>query len=194
MAKKHVYSRSSQGFGDFIYVDLLPDVRRSRQFNMNVIIVLLFTISIGFLLIYMPYSDLIFELEDISGINNDLQHEFVLTNEEFVGYNIDLYAINFEDDITEISKLRVNFNNLVDDVELVVDLSNGRIDSVKYSATSEELYIEVSIVSQFSYSALNNQLLNLGWVSYSSYNTPVRFSGDVEYTALFTIGVDYNAE
>ncbi len=49
--KKNVYQMDASGYGDFIYVNLLPEVKRSRQFNVNVIITLLFTIVIGFVLI-----------------------------------------------------------------------------------------------------------------------------------------------
>ncbi len=117
-----------------------------------------------------------------------------MTHEEFVGYEIDLDAIKFEDDISNLSKLRVDFNNLVDDIKLVADLNGGRINRITYDASIEQLQVEISIVSQFSYNALNNQLLNLPWVSYSTYNTPTRYSDDVEYTAVYEIGVDYNAE
>ena len=77
MAKKHVYSKDTTGFGDFIYVDLLPDVKRSRQFNVNVIIALLYAVVVGFIFIYLPYSDAVFHYEELSGINYDLKHELL---------------------------------------------------------------------------------------------------------------------
>ena len=40
MASKHIYAKSISGVSDFVYVDLLPDVKRSRQFNVNVIAIL----------------------------------------------------------------------------------------------------------------------------------------------------------
>ena len=194
MPKKHVYTKDSSGFGDFVYVDLLPEIRRSRQFNMNVILALLFAVVLGFFLIYRPYSTAIFELEELNAINNDYEHELVLTQEEFDMYEIDLDAIDFADDITAANKLRVDINNLVDDVELKVDSSNGRIRSIQYYAEIERMLVEVSIVSQFSFNTLNNQLLNLPWVEDSEHSVPVRYSDDVEYTSTFEIGVDYNVE
>lgn len=192
--KKHVYSKDVNGYGDFIYVDLLPEVRRSRQFNVNVISTLLFAVILMFFFIYRPYSAAIFELEELSGINNDLLHELTLTQEEFRGYEIDLEVISFNEDIDEMNKLRVNFNNLMDDIELIVDSNGGRVKHVFYNAETEHLEIRVSIVSQFSYSNINNQLLNLNWVEGSYYTTPIRVSDEVEYTATFVIGVDYNVE
>jgi hypothetical protein len=194
MAKKYVYSKDTTGYGDFIYVDLLPDVRRSRQFNVNVIIALLYAVIIGFFFIYRPYSAAVFQYEELSGINYDLNHELDLTQEEFDGYEIDLDALAFEEDIISIEQLRVNYNNLVDDVKLIVDLNNGRIKNITYNSDTKELQIEVSIISQFSYNTLNNQLLNLSWVSSSEYTSPQRFTDEVEYVSTFVIGVDYNVE
>mgnify|MGYP000326900221 CR=1 FL=1 len=57
--------------------------------------------------------------------------------------------------------VKVNFNNLVDDVELIVDDNGGRIRSVSYSAMSDTLVVRISIISQFSYNSINNELLNL---------------------------------
>lgn len=194
MPKRHVYTKDSTGFGDFVYVDLLPEVKRSRQFNMNVILGLLFAVVLGFFLIYRPYSAAVFSLEELNAINNDYEHELVLTQEEFDEYEIDLNAISFEDNITDANKLRVDINNLVDDIELKVDLSNGRIKSIKYNAETEQMLVEVSIVSQFTFNTLNNQLLNLSWVENSEHTVPIRYADDVEYTSTFVIGVDYNAE
>lgn len=194
MAKKHVFAKDAAGFGDFIYVDLLPEVKRSRQFNMNVIIALLFAITIGFFLIYRPYRDATFQIEELTSLNNDLNHELVLTNEEFNGYEIDLDAIHFQDDIDRISKLRINFNNLIDDVALAVDDNNGHIRTIEYDGVADVIIVRIAIVSQFNYNTLNNQLLNLPWVENCSYSTPTRPGDSVEYISTFTIEVNYNAE
>ena len=194
MAKRHVYTKDASGFGDFVYVDLLPEVRRSRQFNMNVILALLFAVVLGFFAIYRPYSAAVFELEELNRLNYDYEHALLLTQEEFEGYQIDLDAIAFEEDIEEATKLRVNFNNLVDDIKLKVNLNNGRIRSIDYSAETSEIFVQVSIVSSFSFNTLNNQFLNLSWVSDSTYTVPTRFSDEIEYTSTFVIGVDYNVE
>ena len=53
MPKRHVYSKDTTGYGDFVYVDLLPEVRRARQFNMRVIVLLLITITVTFVLVYL---------------------------------------------------------------------------------------------------------------------------------------------
>jgi len=194
MAKKHVYSKDVTGFGEFIYVDLLPEVKRARQFNMNVVGSLLFAIILAFFLIYIPYRDGTFELESVSSINNDRKHELILTQEEFEGYEIDLAAIQFEEDINNFDKIKIDFNNWMDDVELVVDDNNGRLRHVTYDATTDTLTFEVALVSSFGYSTINNQLLLKNWVSTSVYSSWVKTGDDVEYVAEYTVEVDYDAE
>ncbi len=194
MPKKHVYSKDVTGFGDFVYVDLLPEVRRARQFNTRIIIALLLTISITFVLIYIPYSSATFELEDINSINNDLQHELTLTQEEFDGYEIDLYAIEFEEDIDELSDVKTNFNDLYDYIEIYVNLNDGRINDIYFNLSSSEIVVTVSMVNNYRYSTLNNQLLNLPWVSNSVFTTPVKYGDDIEYKGVFSIEVNFDVE
>lgn len=194
MAKRHVYSKDATGFGEFIYVDLLPDVKRARQFNLNVVGSLLYAIILAFFLIYMPYRDGTFELEEVTAINNDRKHELVLTQEEFNGYEIDLAAIQFEEDIQDFNQLRIDFNNLMDDVELIIDDNNGRLRNVTYDATTDTLEFEVALVSSFGFSTINNQLLLKDWVEHSEHSSWIKLGDDVEFVSTYTVEVDYNVE
>lgn len=190
MAKKHVYSKDTHGYGDFVYVDLLPEVKRSRQFNVNVIIAMLYAIVLAFFLVYRPYSAAVFELEDKYSSNYDLQHEFSLTQEEFDGYEIDVNAIQFEKDIEAANKLRIDFNNLLDDLELRIDQNSGVFESISYNAESATITLTVSFADQFRYNTLNTDIKGIDWVSDSSYIIPS--DGSNVYT--YEIGVDYNVE
>ncbi len=191
--KKHVYVKTDRLTSDFIYVDLLPEVKRARQFNVNVVIALLYAIVLAFFMIYRPYRDGTFTLEDAVRQNNDLQHELLLVQEEFDGYEIDLDAIKFEEDISLFQTRRIDFNNLMDDVELIVDDNNGRIRNVQYDASTSMLYFEVLMVSQFGYNSINNDLLILPWVENATFDTITKAS-DVEYITTFFVEVNYNAE
>jgi hypothetical protein len=193
LRKKHVYVKSDRLTSDFIYVDLLPEVRRARQFNVNVVITLLYAIVLAFFLIYSPYRDGTFTLEDTVRQNNDLQHELSLVQEEFDGYEIDLAAIQFEEDITMFQARRIDFNNLMDDVELIVDDHHGRIRNVQYDASTSMLSFEVLMVSQFGYNSINNDLLILPWVENSTFDVITK-SSDVEYLTTFEIEVNYDAK
>ena len=193
MAGKHIYSKSFEGVSDFIYVDLLPDVRRSRQFNVNVIAALFLGVALSFILIYMPYRTLTEEFEELNSLNNDLNHELILTNEEFVGHEINLDNIIFEEKINNVEDLRVNFNNYLDDVELLADLNSGNITTISYTAENSELEVTIITSSQFVYSIINNDFLELDWVTYSKYTNPTTYSG-ILYTSTYKLGVDTNVE
>ncbi|MCF7925755.1 MAG: hypothetical protein K9L26_04405 [Candidatus Izimaplasma sp.] len=194
MAKRYVYQKSSTGVSDFVYVDLLPEVKRARQFNVNVVVALLLGVVLSFIFIYLPYRDATLRMEELNGLNNDLQHELTLTQEEITGYEIDLQVIDFQEDIAEIEQHRINFNNYIDDLELITQLHGGRINRVSYDQDISEIQIDVAIVTPFSYNILNNQILNLDWVITSGYSTPQRFGGDVEYVSTFTIEVNTDAQ
>lgn len=194
MPKKHVYTKDLTGFGDFVYVDLLPEVRRARQFNMRIIIALLVSVALTFVLVYLPYSSGTFELEDVNSDNNDLQHELMLTQEEFDGYEIDEDAIQFREDIDAIIKTKTDFNNLYDFLEIYVDLNDGRIDDVYFDLGSQEIVFTVSMVNPYRYDILNTQMLNLSWVSSSSYTGPNQYGDDIEYVGVYTIEVNLDAE
>ena len=99
MAKRFVYQKGMHGYSDFVYVDLLPHVKRARQFNVNVIVALLVLIILTYVLVFVPYSDKLYQYEDLKAQNNDLTHELTLTNEEYIGYEINEDLINFEGNI-----------------------------------------------------------------------------------------------
>ena len=77
---------------------------------------------------------------------------------------------------------------------LLVTLSDGRIASTVYTANNSQLEITVVISSQFAYSILNNNFLELPWVEVSSYTNPTLAGDAVLYSSTFTLGVDIDAE
>ena len=198
MAKKIVYSKGFDGISDFVYVDLLPDVKRSRQFNMNVIITLTFAVVLSFVLIYMPFRAATEDFEELNGLNNDLKHELLLTNEELVGYEINLETISFEQRIDILKVYKVDFNNLLDDLEILIDLKNinysTTLTEIRYDATSNRFEITVESTSNDIFNHLNNDFLNLNWVALSSYSQPEQLTNAVLWRSTFTIGVDRDAE
>lgn len=194
MSKKHVYAKSEHGIGDFVYVDLLPEVRRPRQFNVNVIIALLFTVVLIWVLVFQPVTLRTQQLEDLNSWNNDLHHELRLTNEEFLGYEIDLDVIEFEEQIEGLDGLRVDFNNLLDDVELEVDKVDGQITFISYSAENSELRVTVRIGSFYSFSELEHTLLNLPWVVSSNPIVPEKNGVELQYSATFILEVNPDVE
>lgn len=194
MAKRHVYSKDTTGYGDFVYVDLLPEVRRARQFNMRIIVLLLYTISITFVLIYIPYSSATFEREEINAINNDLKHELTLTQEEYEGYEIDLDAISFQEDIDGMELSQIDYTNVLDTIKIYCDINDGTIKDMNYSASNNSFSFSVSITQGYKFSTLEQQLLNLDWIESVTHTEPVKYNGEIQYTARFTIEVKTDVE
>jgi len=191
MAKKIVYSKGFDGVSDFVYVDLLPDVKRSRQFNMNVIITLTFAVVMSFVLIYIPFRAVTEEFELVNGINNDKKHQLLLTNEELIGYEINLETIEFETQIDKLEQSKVDFIDLFYDIKQLVRSKNinftTTLEKVTYNSSTNTFDIMVESTSKDLFNHLNNDFLDLDWV-------PDQLSNIVLWQSVFTIGVDNDVE
>ena len=208
MAKDFVYEKGVNSVGDFIYVDLLPQMRRGRQFNSNVILSLLFALVLLFLLVFWPYRNLTNEYEQLNDLNNDLQHELTLTQEEFIGFQIDLDLVEYEilingtgdlDDPNQfgLAGYRVDFNDYLDDVELQVlnEDVDGRITKISYSAERQVLEVTVVLTEKINFDILDTMFEGLDWVLSSTAPPNARRLGDtVEWEKTFTLEVDPDVE
>ncbi len=191
MANRHVYMK---GNNDFVHVDLLPDVKRSRQFNANVIVELTLAVVASFVFIYIPYSKATVEFEDSNGINNNLKHELLLTQEEYEGYEIDLDALSFQSKIDLVKDSKADFNSFKDDLDIVVDLFSGSLTQITYEAESGIISVSIQMTSMLMYDDLNSSLLNISWVENSTYVSPRLLANAIMYESTFTIGVAENVE
>jgi len=194
MASRHIYEKTASGVSDFVYVDLLPDVKRSRQFNVNVIAALFLFVFLSFVLIYMPFRAATESFEVLNSMNNDYKHELSLTREEFAGYEINLETILFEEDIDNLLLYKVDFNNFFDDIELIIDQNEGTIIYINYSAGDSTMEVTVLHSSRFIFNIINNDLLALGWVESSEFSIPTRSGDAILYSSTFSLGVDRDAE
>lgn len=199
MAKKIVYSKGYDGVSDFVYVDLLPEVKRARQFNMNVIIALTFAVVLSFVLIYMPFRTATEDFEVLNGLNNDLKHELLLTNEELIGYEINLETITFEQQIELLVVYRIDFNVLLGELRSLVEAKNVNnytvITHIEYDSTMNSFEIIIESTLKNNFLKLNNDFMGLTWVSGSIYiSPPEALLGGTLYRSTFTIGVDVDAE
>lgn len=194
MAKKFVYAKGYDGHSDFVYIDLLPDVKRSRQFNVNVIIALTLAIVASFVLIYLPYSSQTVKFEESNGLNNDLRHELLLTQEEYDGYEINLTSLSYQEKIEAVKATKTDFNGLKDDVEIIVDLYDASLTRIQYDAETRMLKVSIQMTSELMYETLNSDFLNLPWATNSIYDTPRALSNGIMFESMYTIGVDEDAE
>ena len=191
MAKKYVYSQGMHGVNDFIYIDLLPDVKRAGQFNIKVIIGLLFLIVSTFVLIFIPYSTRIAEYEELNSLNNDLKVELDLTKEEYIGFEINPNNIDFEDDIETIDEMRVDIKSIIDDIQLKVNPYNGSVERVSFNAAKSTISVDINVNNLSYFSSLNSDLLELPWVTSISPITAKLLDNGFTHQATFTLGVDY---
>jgi hypothetical protein len=197
MSKRYVYEKSEHGIGDFVYVDLLPQVRRARQFNANVIYALLFALILSYVLVFIPFRAATSEFESLNGINNDLHHELLLTQEEFAGYEINLDLITFEENIDGLANYRVDFNDLLDDVEIEVGnlIDDAKITFISYSAENQQLRVTVALKYSVNFDLLDTAFEGLPWVL--SSEAPVNYEilgSSVLKVKTYTLEVNPNAQ
>lgn len=191
MAKKYVYSQGAHGVSDFIYVDLLPDVKRVGQFNIKVIIGLLLFITLTFVLVFIPYSNQVATYEDLNALNNDLNVELTLTQEEFIGYGINIKNANFESDINLLDEIKVDIRDTLGDIDIEAKRNDTFVEYVSYNAQTSEFVIEFSSKDYVNFGPLETDLLTLDWVKYCTKTTWSVSTDGQTYVSTYTIGVDY---
>jgi len=192
--KKNVYVKGQYGVSDFIYVDLLPEVKRIRQFNGQVIVVLLMFVILSFVFIFLPYNSLVMEFEETNGLNEDLKHELALTQEEYIGYEIDTTTVAFSNDISDLEGFSVDYPGVLGDITLMIMQYGASLVDFSYNLESEEIVVTVSMATFYQFEELNSQLHNISWVTNSTYTSPQRIGNEIVYHSTFTLGVDFNVE
>lgn len=164
MAKKYVYQKNASGVSDFVYVDLLPQVKRARQFNMNVIIAGTLAVVATYMFIFVPYRQQTELFEEKNGMLNDLTHRLTLKLEEEFLHEIDMDIIEFEEQKDDIIGLRVDFTTLIEDIEITVFPLEGDIKEISYSAETETFTVKIATKYEWLDSTYQEDILQLKWV------------------------------
>ena len=109
-------------------------------------------------------------------------------------YRVDYGAdggINFEGDIEDLEEFKVDFNFLLDDLKIQIELKNinysTTLTEIQYDAAQNVFIITVESTSNDIFNHLNNDFLNLEWVSGSSYSQPQQLSNVVLWKSTFMI-------
>lgn len=197
MAERKVYLKSAALRSDFVYVDLLPDLKRTRQFNVNVLFTVLFAVLLTYFVIYLPYRKVSDELSVLNGINNDLNYALILANEERRGYEIDLDTLAFQNDLLVAENLTVNVNDYINDVNNQVEELGGDSISFSYDLDENVLLVTVGFYNEYaSFVDLNDYFLSdeITWIIDSPDVDPEQTGIVGYYKATYSLGVDYNAE
>jgi hypothetical protein len=192
--KKNVYIKGQVGVSEFIYIDLLPEVKRIRQINGQVIIVLLLFVILAFSFIFFPYRGLTTEFEEKNGLHSDLTHELALTQEEFVGFEINMTTINFEKYIEGISNYVVDYEEWLGDVILLANQYNANIEDIDFSLEGSQFDITISMSTFYRFEEMNSAMQNIPWISLSSYSTPQKVGDQILYESTYSLAVIVHAE
>ncbi|GEM_PF-863978 len=180
---------------EFITVDLLPDVRRPRQFNVNIILIVLVAVFFTWLLIYWPLSGRQAQLDSALETNNDLITMRELVNDQISEYRIDPSILEFQDHIDRIEALQTDYESL--QTELVATVlqaeSNAFFLSFTFNVVEEQMVIRLNLPRAITFQNVRIALLELGYVESATYSSPSSPAGTSRYTAIFTIGVDLDA-
>ena len=193
MAKKYVYQKSERGVSDFVYVDLLPEVKRARQFNMNVIIAGTIAVVATYFFIFVPFRMATNEYEEVNGHYNDLQHRLDLKEEERMLHEINLDIINFEQDINQLHGLNVDLNNYLDEINIAADFRGGEVIEVIYNVEQETLLVRVIMINDQYFPILRNDFLAFDWV-YQVSSSKKEDYGSIYQVVQYTLEVTPDAE
>ncbi len=189
MAKKYVYQKSERGVSDFVYVDLLPELKRARQFNMNVIIAGTIAVVATYFFIFVPFRLATEEFEEVNGHNNDLAHRLVLKQEERVLHEINLDIIHFEQDINQLHGLNIDLNEYIDQINNYTDERDGEVIEVVYNVENETLLVRVIMINDQYFTQLRNDFLAFEWV-YSVSPSDQEDYGSIYQVVQFTLDLE----
>ena len=192
--KKNVYIKGQYGVSEFIYVDLLPEVKRIRQFNGQVVVVLLMFVILSFVFIFIPYRTLTTEFEETNGLNSDLKQELVLTQEEFAGFEIDMTTINFASDINGMENFIIDYEAWLGDIILLANQYNANIETENLNLEESSFDVTLSMSTFYRFEELNSTIQNIPWVSVSEYSTPQKVGDQILYESTYSLGVIVHAE
>ncbi|MFK5884073.1 MAG: hypothetical protein QM489_07040, partial [Candidatus Izemoplasma sp.] len=197
MADRKVYAKSSAMRSDFVYVDLLPNLKRTRQFNVNVLFTVLFAVLLTYFLIYLPYRNVSDDLSELNGINNDLNYELILVNEEIRGYDINVETLDFQANLYDAENLTVDVNKYISEVNDKIAAIPAGAESVSFVYNLDEnvLIVKVKIKDDYdSFFTLDDSFQDLSWLIFSTLTDPKKTGDPIYSEVTYTLGVDYNAE
>lgn len=166
MANQRYRGKRDQISGDFIHVDLLPDVKRPRQFNINVIYVVLFAVLLSFLLIYWPLSNRQETLTTVIEENQDLSHELSLMRAVRNGLNLEPEQISLYNLQNRIDDLAVDYFGYYETINAIMESEpyNAQVIRFEYLAATNTFDLLVTIEREDFMDFLYEDLVGLPFV------------------------------
>ncbi len=180
---------------EFITVDLLPDVRRPRQFNVNVILIVLVAVFFTWLLIYWPLTARQNDLDKALELNNDLENALQHLSEQEEAYRLDNEIITFYGHVNQIRDLQFDFHTLDQDIQAAIRSSEPTAHFLfyQYNAATQVYTIRVSLMHYFIFEDVLIDLYELDYVIRATHGSIMSPEHTTRYEAAFRIEVDIDA-
>ncbi len=180
---------------EFVTVDLLPAMRRPRQFNVNVILVVLVAIFFSWLLIYWPLSGRQNTLDEVLEQQNDLENLLVSLQDQEAEYRINADAMAFQRQIDEILELQTDYEMALDDIKAAVlsTEANARFIRYDYNVVEETFTLRVALPRSITFQNVRIALLELEYVNSVTYPAPERLEFSTQFASTIVMEVDIDA-
>jgi len=191
MASRKYSGKDTRPTNEFIHIDLLPEVKRPRNLNINLLLIVLIAVIASWLIIYIPLTSRQTALDTALERRADASYELLLVNQQFVGLNIDNDRIAMYERIERAMALQTDFEELHAAISTEIN-RRGTIHYFLYNAVSGELYIQVSSTSITSFDIIDFDLIELPMVVSSRYT--VTHHEGTRVHAEFIVEVDFDAE
>ncbi|MFW5838919.1 MAG: hypothetical protein ACOC1L_07315 [Bacillota bacterium] len=193
MANRKYQGRSVSGTNDFIHIDLLPNVKRPRQFNVNILLLVLIAVFASWLIIYLPLTTRQDRLDNALEERSDLQYQLILVNEERVGYNIEQERIAYANYVTVVEDLQIDFMEYHDAIKDAIG-SQGTIVSVYYSAIENRFLFDIEAINESTFTTIDFAIVDLPFVQSTNYSISYVQGSGSNLLASYEIEVDLYAE
>ncbi len=174
---------------EFVYVDLLPNIRRPRQFNVNIILIVLVTVFFTWLLIYWPLNSRQAEYDAALERLNDLETQQTFINEQIETYNIDRNRVALLDSIESSRDHQIFVMHHISDLETEIGRidDEASIDTIQFHLGNNEILLRVTLQRAVDYTGLELRFNDLSFVNNATY-TPGNdtFVLEVDFDAFET--------
>lgn len=173
---------------EFVYVDLLPNIRRPRQFNVNIILIVLFAVFFTWLLIYWPLNNRQSEYDEALETLNDLETQKTFIDEQIETYRIDRTRINILDSIEDAQTHQIHVMHHIDDIEIEINRldENATIEAIRFDLSENKIFLRIPLQRSVDYAGLNRRFNDLPFVNESDTLSNDEFVLEVEFDAFET--------
>ncbi len=186
---------------DFIHVDLLPEVKRPRQFNVNIVFIVLATVILTWLIVYIPLSSRQERLDEVLEENNELVDERDSLRGIINENRIEAARVELAENIDDIKALQKGYDFYMDDFEnsIVFIDSTGVMTTFRYNAVTREIVFgviyRVPIQGYNPFRDLEFELLSIPYVENVSRTPSSQIEpGSTRYFSRYTVEVSRLAE